>query len=82
VSRWQYDPKCPGCRPVAVDLQTGVPCAPDHPLVKVMDELWEKATPMTRTAFHHVTCLNSRAILDLALAKSFMDEVQERASKV
>lgn len=75
MSREAFDDDCPDCLPVLLNAETGQKLAPDDPAQKKMDAVWAKATRAQKEAFHRVTCLNSRDVIDLVLmqklAKSF-----------
>jgi hypothetical protein len=81
MSKQQYVEDCVGCRPVAVDLQTGQPCGEDHPLSRALARVWGQMGPLHKAAFHRVTCLSSRNPLDLALAKEYITRVKAAALK-
>lgn len=82
MSYKRYQEDCPGCRPVALDLQTGKVLSEDHPMMKALTKVWEAEGPLVRAAFHRVTCLSSKSPLDLALAQGYMQRAQAEASKV
>lgn len=80
MSRLRYDDDCPLCRPVAVNMETGRPLPDGHPMMQALGRAWAKAGPLQRQAFHRVTCLNSRAPLDLALVRSLRLAMEREAA--
>ena len=76
MSLQRFDDSCPGCRPALLDLQTGLPLPDDHPAMLKVVALWATTTRAEREAFHHITCLNSRDPVDLALVSPLMGRIQ------
>jgi len=75
-----FDDECTGCKPSMMDVETGL-VLPDHaPPMKIVLRLWGETTLAERQAWHRVTCLNSRSLVDVQLAKNFMDRVQAALS--
>ena len=79
MSRTKYAEDCPGCRPVAIDMKTGRPLPDDHPMMRTLAAIWQKTGPLHKAAFHRVTCLNNKSMLDLALAREYIQEVEAAA---
>lgn len=70
-----HDPEnCPGCRPVVFDPNTG---AMNEDLTAAAGRVFDKATPEAKRAWHRVTCLNSRDLIDVNLAKGIVDALQK-----
>jgi hypothetical protein len=70
---WEtYDDSCPGCQPVLIDVLSGKKLPDDDPAVLAMAKIWASTTLPERQAFHRVTCLNSKAIADLAVVHKMM----------
>lgn len=76
MSRSTFDDECPSCRPAMLDVRTRLPLADDSPAMKIVNRLWGETTIAERQAWHRFTCLNSRAVDDLRLAKVFADRVE------
>ena len=72
----RFDDVCRGCSPALLDIKTGRPYPDSSPEMQLVDRLWGETTPEERRAWHRVTCQNSRAVLDLALAKGFADRIE------
>jgi hypothetical protein len=58
MSTEKLDDACPGCKPVIVDVKTGLPLPPSDPIAQAVDKLWETTTLEEREAFHRLSCLN------------------------
>lgn len=82
MSRRKYEPECPGCLPVIIDVRTGKAHPDDHPFMKPVIELWNQQDEETRKAWHAVTCLNSRRPEDLRLVEPFVVRVQAEMKKL
>lgn len=67
---------CAGCRPAVFNPETG---SVDEPLTLIAEKIYDAATPETRRAWHRVTCLNSRDLIDVNLAKSMVIALQRAA---
>ena len=67
---------CPGCRPVVFDPESG---KVEERLTATAGRAFDAATPEQRKAWHRVTCLNSRDLIDLNLAKQIMAALQRGA---
>jgi hypothetical protein len=76
MSRARFDDECDGCRPAMVNVKTKRPYADDSFEMRIVNRLWSETTRVEREAWHRVTCQNSRAISDVALAKGFADRVE------
>jgi hypothetical protein len=76
MSLSRFDDECPGCRPAMVDVKTKRLFADDSVEMQIVNRLWSATTQEERQAWHRVTCQNSRAILDLSLAKGFADRIE------
>jgi hypothetical protein len=63
---------CPGCRPVVFDPQTGK--IVEH-LSAIAGRVFDSATPEQRKAWHRVTCLNSRDLIDVNLARLLVERI-------
>lgn len=49
--RHRYDPACPDCVPVVVDMETGEPFARDSPTMVAVMRVWNAATFAERQAY-------------------------------
>ncbi len=76
MSRVRFDDECPGCRPAMVDVQTGLVFADDSIEMTIVNHLWSETTIEERRAWHHVTCQNSRSLVDVQIAKRFANRVE------
>lgn len=76
----EFDPSCEGCRPAMMDAKTGQKLPPDHPTMKVINELWDAAPRAEQEACFRVWVHNSRAPADMVLAQAFAERVQARLS--
>ena len=72
MSKDKYEEGCPGCQPAVLDTKTLKPLPDDHPLMKTVLAFWETTTVEERTAFHNVTCANSRKDSDLRIMQDLM----------
>jgi hypothetical protein len=73
-----FDPNCEGCRPAMMDVKTGQKLPPEHPTMKVVNELWDAAPRTEQEACFRVWVHNSRASADMALAAAFFEKVRTR----
>jgi len=64
---------CPKCRPVAFDMNTGKVI---EEFSKRCEEVWRESSNEERRAWHRVTCLNSRDIIDVHLAGRIAERIQ------
>jgi hypothetical protein len=71
MSRHEFDPKCPDCRPTLLDPATGEVLPPDDPAMVTIQRVWDAAPREQQEAFHRVTVKNSRDPKDLALVQEF-----------
>jgi hypothetical protein len=76
MSREQFDDECAGCRPAMVDVKTKQLYADDSVEMVIVNRLWSKTMLEERQAWHRVMCQNSRAALDMNLAKAFADRIE------
>jgi hypothetical protein len=67
---------CPGCRPAVFNPDNGVI---DEHMTTLAGKVFDASTPETRRAWHRVTCLNSRDLIDVNLAKSMVVALQRAA---
>lgn len=75
---WErFDENCKGCRPVIIDTRTGKAFPDDSPQMVAVMELWSKTSRAQRVAFHRVTCLNSRDMVDLFIIESLSRRIGE-----
>ncbi len=77
MSKQAFDDKCPGCRPVLLDLATSKPLPPEHPLMVGIAEVWKTTTFEEREAFHKFTCLNSRDPQVLTIVAGLNERIQK-----
>jgi hypothetical protein len=77
MSRMIFDNDCPGCRPAAIDVQTGQPMGDDHPVMRALNAAWEGASYAERQAFHRFTCLNSMEPVDLLMVQALQRRTKE-----
>lgn len=81
MSKEKFQDDCPGCRPSIVNTETGEPCPEDHPVMRAINKVWEKASLEEKEAFHRVTCDNSRAKEDLALMDGIVEKFRVSAKQ-
>lgn len=77
MSHGNFEDDCKGCKPVLIDLQTRKPMAEDTPEMQAVLKVWAETTLAERQAFHRMTCLNSRAPEDLAVAAMLTERIQK-----
>jgi hypothetical protein len=77
MSKEQFDDKCPGCRPVVLDLQTKQALSPEHPIMLAIAEVWKTTTLKEREAFHKFTCLNSRDPAVMTIVAGLNQRIQK-----
>jgi len=75
-----FDDECTGCKPSMMDVETGQVLSDHAPSMKIVFRLWGETTLAERQAWHRVTCLSSRSLVDVQLATDFMDRVQAALS--
>ena len=61
----RFDPDCPDCGPVIVDISTGKALPDDHPTMQRIMRAWRGASLAEQEAFWRVTVKNSRDPGDL-----------------
>lgn len=76
MSTKKFDDECSGCRPAMLDVKTRTMMPDDSPMMQVVLKLWNQLTLAEKRAWHRFTCLGSRAIDDLAIAKKFSETVE------
>ena len=76
MSHENYEEGCPGCKPALLDATTGRVLPEDHPIMKCVLRFWETTTTEERTAFHDVTCQNSRKESDMLTVQSLMKRMK------
>ncbi len=81
MSWTHFEDDCPGCRPVAIDPETGQLLPDAHPLMHAVNKWWFMTTLQERQAWHRFTCLNSRAPLDLCVIKDMKEKVGRMMDK-
>lgn len=59
-----------------VNLETGQALADDSAEMAAVNCVWSATTLAERQAWHRVTCLNSRSIVDLQIFKTFSDRLE------
>ncbi len=76
----KFDPNCEGCRPAILDATTQQVLPKEHPVMVLMNEVWDSATHEEQEAYWKVTVKNSRDSKDLVLASNIIDRFKERAA--
>lgn len=76
MSKHNFDPNCPDCRPVILDPATGKAMPPDHPVMKAMMTVWDSSPREDQEAFHRITVLSQMAPADLARMQAMMERVK------
>lgn len=74
MSLKNYDENCSGCRPVIASMKTGQRAPAD--LQVLVDLIWDTASKTERAAFHHVTCQNSRAPMDMLYSMILVERIE------
>jgi hypothetical protein len=74
----KFDPNCPGCRPAILDPISGQALPKDHPMVVVVNEVWDAAPREEQEACWRIWVKNGRDLADMELAASFMNKVQSK----
>lgn len=59
-----------------VNMQTKRPYADDSVEMTTVNRLWSETTLDERRAWHRVTCQNSRSLVDVQIAKTFVDRLE------
>lgn len=70
---------CRMCRPTVFDPSTG---KVEPKLTMMAEEVWRASGPEEKRAWHRVTCLNSRAPVDMMLAQGIARRLQEKLEMV
>lgn len=65
MSWTEFGDDCPGCKPAAINVETGAVEPDDSPIMVIINRVWAETTFEERQAFHRVTCLNSRVPWDV-----------------
>lgn len=73
----QFDPLCPGCRPVMFDPATGLALPSDHPIMQVVNRLWDALPRERQEACWRVWVKNSREPGDIAMITEFLEACQK-----
>lgn len=73
----QFDPNCPGCRPAMLDVMTGQVMDDDHPVMVVVNAIWDASPRDVQEAFWRVTVKNSRDPDDMKKAQAISQRIQE-----
>jgi hypothetical protein len=81
LSRTIFSDDCPACRPVILDAETGRPVAPDHPLMRAVNDVWGRTTFEQRRAFHRPTCQGSLEPTDLLTVNHLRLQMQAAATE-
>jgi len=76
LSRHEFNPNCPDCRPILLDPKTGKALPPEDPAMKAVNKAWDASPREEQEAFHRVTVKNSRDEKDLALLKKLSDRME------
>lgn len=71
-----YDPKCPDCVPVFLDMGTGEVLAQTHPAMVSIMKIWNTSPFKARQAYMNVTAFNSRDPVDLALMQPLLERME------
>jgi hypothetical protein len=77
MSTKEFDDECSGCRPAMMDVKTKTMMPDDSPTMRTVLRIWNRLTLADKRAWHRFTCLQSRAIGDLAVAKRFSEAVEK-----
>jgi hypothetical protein len=80
VSRHDFDPNCPDCRPAILDINTGRPLPQNHPTMVAVNALWDDLPFEDQEALHRIWVKNSRDPADLEVAERFTEAFQRRTS--
>lgn len=77
MSYSKFDDECAGCKPAMMDVETGKVIPDDAPSMMVVLRVWSTTTLAERQAWHRFTCLSSRTVDDVHVARSFAQRVEE-----
>ena len=77
----EYDETCPHCRPSALDPQTGQVLSPDHPIMQVLNKVWETLSKAEKSAFMRVTTKNSKDKGDLLFMNAVVEKFTAEAKR-
>ena len=78
ISCDKFDPKCQGCRPALIDVDSGEVFPKTHPLMIIVNSVWDDASVEEQEAFWNVTVKNSRDPKHLALTEVLNKRIQEK----
>ena len=76
MSKHEFDPKCPDCRPILMNQRTGKVLPKDDPYMKTVDAVWDASSREEQEAFHRVTVKGSRDPGDLTLLKALSERIE------
>jgi len=79
MSKDKFNDDCQGCKPAVIDVQTGKPLTPEHPIMAAVNRVWGKTTLAEREAFHKFTCLNSRDPEVMKVVQSLSERIKSAA---
>lgn len=73
----EFCDSCPGCRPAMLDMQTGQVMANDHPMMIVVNRIWDHETTFAqRKGFIEVTLKNCRNPHEMRLFQEVSEKIQ------
>lgn len=76
----KFDPSCPDCRPVLLDVKTGRPLPKSDPAAAAMDRAWDAAPYEQQEAFWLCTVRSSKDPRLLELVRQLMLKASARSS--
>ena len=80
MNHHEFDPNCPDCRPVLIDIDTNQPLPVDHPAMVAMLKVWATAPREEQEAFHRISVDNLQKPGDLELAQAMWERVEKMVS--
>ena len=60
-----------------MDVTTGLKLPENHPVMQIVNRVWNAASVEEHEAFHRVCCLNGRDENDMAMMKDLAGRIQK-----
>lgn len=82
MSRHDFDPDCPHCRPAIVDPVSGEILPKTHPAVVAANAIWDSLPREEQEALWRIWVKNSRDRADLIIASKYTQALQDRLARL
>lgn len=78
----RFEGTCKNCKLTVIDKETKKVFPDDHPYMIAAKELWERQSLEVKLAWHKVSCMKSRKLVDVKMYDDLLDTFAEVIDKI